>query len=161
MISVAEAKRIIEETSFRAEPKVLPLHEAGDLVLAEDHFAEIDVPSFPQSSMDGYAFSYDGWEKEKHLHLSGEAAAGSNPVRRLFPGEAVRIFTGAAVPQGADTVLMQEKSKIENGELIVEDDRLQPGDNVRMQGSEIKNGSLALPKSTLLTPAAIGYLAGM
>lgn len=161
MISVAEAKEIIEENSYTAAPVLLPLDEAGGLMLAEDLFARIDLPSFPQSSMDGYAFSYEGWEKEKRLRLSGEMAAGSNLVREIFPGEAVRIFTGAAVPEGADTVLMQEKSKLENGELIVEDDMLQAGDNVRLRGSEIKNGSLALSKSTLLTPAAIGYLAGM
>jgi molybdopterin molybdotransferase len=161
MISVADAKKIIEENSFTAASVMLPLNEAGGLVLAKDLFAGIDVPAYPQSSMDGYAFSFGGWEKGQHLRLSGEMAAGSNRVSKILPGEAVRIFTGAAVPQGADTVLMQEKSKLENGELIVGDDILQAGDNVRLRGSEIKKGSLALSKTTLLTPAAIGYLAGM
>ncbi len=161
MISVADAKKIIEENSFTAARVLLPLDQAGGLVLAEDFFSGIDVPAFPQSSMDGYAFSYGAWGRGKLLHVSGEMAAGSDRVNKILPGEAVRIFTGAAVPQGADTVLMQEKSKLENGELVVEDDNLNAGDNVRLQGAEIKKGSLALSKGTLLTPAAIGYLAGM
>jgi molybdopterin molybdotransferase len=161
MISVTEAKKIIEENSYTAASVFLSLDKACGLVLADDLFAKIDLPSFPQSSMDGYAFSYEGWEKGKHLLLSGEIAAGSSRQRKIFPGEAVRIFTGAAVPQGADTVLMQEKSKLENGILVVEDDMLKAGDNVRLQGAEVKNGSLALSQSSLLTPAAIGYLAGL
>jgi molybdopterin molybdotransferase len=161
MISVTDAKKIIEENSFTAAPVMLPLEEAYWLVLAENLFAGIDLPSFPQSSMDGYAFSFKGWEKGKRLRLSGEMAAGSNEVKKILPGEALRIFTGAAVPPGADTVLMQEKSKLENGELIVGDDNLQAGDNVRPQGAEIKKGSPALSKASLLTPAAIGYLAGI
>jgi len=161
MISVTDAKKIIEENIFTASPVKLPLDEAYRLILAEDLFAGVDVPSFPQSSMDGYAFSYGGWEKGMRLRLSGEMAAGSNSVQKILPGEALRIFTGAAVPEGADTVLMQEKSTCENGELIVTDYKLKAGDNVRLQGAEIKKGSLALSKESLLTPAAIGYLSGI
>jgi molybdopterin molybdotransferase len=161
MISVADAKNIIGENSFVAAPAVMALQDAGGLVLAEDIFAGIDVPAFPQSSMDGYAFSFREWKKGNHLRLSGEMAAGAGRVNNILPGEAVRIFTGAVVPPGADTVLVQENSKLENGELIVGDDKLQVGDYVRPQGSEIKKGSLALSKETRLTPAAIGYLAGM
>ena len=161
MISVADAKKIIEENNFTATPLILPISEAGGMVLADDLHSEIDVPSFPQSSMDGYAFSYGGWTRHRQLQVKGEMAAGSWQTPEISPGEAVRIFTGAAVPPGADTVLMQEKSILENGLLIVTDDHLQAGDNVRLQGAEIKKGSLALLKETLLTPASIGYLAGM
>ena len=161
MISVADAKKIIEHNSFVAEPGLCPLNEAYGMVLAEDYFAGMDLPPFPQSSMDGYAFSYYGWKKRKHLQLSGEIAAGSKSENNLLPGEAIRIFTGAPVPPGADTVLMQEKSILENNELVVADENLKAGDNVRPRGTEIKKGSLAISKDTLLTPAAIGYLAGM
>lgn len=161
MISVADAKKIIEENNFVAAPVVEALDRACGLILAEDLFAGVDIPAFPQSSMDGYAFSYAGWKKGNRLQLSGEMAAGSYPLNKISAGQAVRIFTGAAVPPGADTVLMQEKSKLENGELIVEDNQLQAGDNVRPQGAEIKKGSLALPEGTQLTPASIGFLAGM
>ena len=161
MISVAEAKKILEENSFTADPVQLALEEAVGLVLATDLFAGMDIPAYPQSSMDGYAFSFDSWNKEKRLRLSGVVAAGSRQINKILPGEATRIFTGAAVPPGADTVLMQEKSRLENGELMVEDENLRAGDHVRLQGSEIKKGTKALEKGFLLTPAAIGYLAGM
>jgi molybdopterin molybdotransferase len=161
MISVTTALKIIEENSFTAAPAGMLLNDAGGLVLADDLYSACDIPAFPQSSMDGYAFSFGEWIRNKRLQVKGEMAAGSSSPHEIAPDEAVRIFTGAAVPPGADTVLMQEKSKLENGLLFVADENLQAGDNVRLQGSEIKKGSLALSKDSSLTPAAIGYLAGM
>ena len=140
MISVQEAKKIISESVSSLEPVLLPLSQAACLILAEDVFASMDIPAFPQSSMDGYAFSFEGWKKHKKLKIEGEVAAGSNENFTLAPGNAVRIFTGAAVPAGADTVIMQEKIKTVNGELIIEDETLQPGNSVRSKGSEIKAG---------------------
>jgi molybdopterin molybdotransferase len=131
------------------------------LVLAEDVYATMDIPAFPQSSMDGYAFSFDGWKKNKRLKIVGEVAAGSNEKFGLAPKNAVRIFTGAAVPPGADTVIMQEKARTENNELVIDDEMLQNGTNVRPKGSEIKAGALALEKENVLYPAAIGFLAGI
>jgi len=135
MISVTDAIKIIEENSFTAVPTSMPLNDAGGMVLAEDLFSACDIPAFPQSSMDGYAFSFGAWTRNKRLHVKGEMAAGSSLLHEIAPDEAVLIFTGAAVPPGADTVLMQEKSKLENGLLFVADENLQAGDNVRLQGS--------------------------
>jgi len=129
--------------------------------LAEDVYASGDIPAFPQSSMDGYAFSFEGWKKHKKIKIVGEVVAGSNENITLEPGNAVRIFTGAAVPTGADTVIKQEKTKTHSEELIIEDDALQPGASVRPKGSEIKAGALALEKGSTLSPAAIGFLAGI
>lgn len=161
MISVSEAKKIISENVSLLEPVVLPLQQAAGLVLAEDVYASTDIPAFPQSSMDGYAFCFDDWQKNKKLKIAGEVAAGSSEYLTLAPENAVRIFTGAAVPPGADTVVMQEKVIAENGMLMIEDDKLQTGSNVRPKGSEIKAGALALEKQTALSPAAIGFLAGI
>ena len=161
MISVAEALQLIDENSSKAEPEQLALNEASGLVLAKDIYSPADIPAYPQSSMDGYALSYLGWKKGSALQLSGEMAAGSSFSIPLLPNHAIRIFTGAAVPAGADTVVIQEKSKIINRKLIIEDENLKAGDNVRPQGSEIKNGSLAMKAGTVLTPASIGFLAGM
>ena len=161
MISVNEAKRIIDENVSSLQPVVLPLQQAAGLVLAEDVYATMDIPAFPQSSMDGYAFSFDGWKKNKRLKIIGEVAAGSNENLTLVPGNAVRIFTGAAVPPGADTVIMQEKIRTDNGELIINDELIQQGTSVRPKGSEIKAGVLAIEKHTLSSPAAIGFLAGI
>jgi molybdopterin molybdotransferase len=161
MISVTEAKKIISENVSSLEPVTLSLQESAGLILAEDVHASMDIPSFPQSSMDGYAFSFEGWKKHKRLKIAGEVAAGSNETFTLTPANAVRIFTGAAVPTGADTVIMQEKVQIENGELKIEDEILQQGNSVRLKGSEIKAGELALQKGNILSPAAIGFLAGI
>jgi len=79
----------------------------------------------------------------------------------LQPGQATRIFTGAPVPANADTVVMQEKTRVEGDRLIIEDVSLVKGNNVRPKGSDIRLGELALPKGTLLSPSAIGFLAAM
>ncbi|HMC85152.1 MAG TPA: molybdopterin molybdotransferase MoeA, partial [Chitinophagaceae bacterium] len=158
MISVAEAKKIIKENTEALPPKKIMLQQAEGLVLAEDVFALTTVPGFPQSSMDGYALSFKDLQVNRKLKISGVIAAGSSHKGSLLPGNAVRIFTGAAVPPGADTVVMQEKTKVENGELIVEDDKLKKGMHVRPEGAEIKTGELALVENSLLTPAAIGFL---
>jgi molybdopterin molybdotransferase len=110
--------------------------------------------------MDGYAFLFSDWKKNKSLKIKGEMTAGSNESFALSPDTAVRIFTGAPLPPGADTVVMQEKIKIENNLLIIEDENLVQSTNVRAKGSEIKTGELALAKDTLLLPPAIGFLAG-
>jgi len=145
---------------------VLPLQQAAGKILAEDIYATIDIPAFPQSSMDGYAFLFSEWKPHKKLIIEGEIPAGANEKIPLASGKAARIFTGAPVPPGADTVVMQEKVQIDSsasseGELIIKDEGIQQGTNVRPKGSEMKAGELALEKGSLLSPAAIGFLAGI
>jgi len=161
MISVAEAKKIIKENTPESKPVQLPLQKAAGMVLAADVYATSDIPPFNQSSMDGYAFSFDGWQQHKNLQVAGEVPAGTNEMLSFSAQQAVRIFTGAPVPDTADTVVMQEKVKVANGELIIEDGQIARGANVRSKGSEIKTGSLALVKGDFLSPAAIGFLAGI
>jgi len=161
MISVTEAKKIISENVSSLEPVTLLIQESAGLIIAEDVYASMDIPAFPQSSMDGYAFSFEGWKKHKKLKIAGEVAAGNNETFTIEPENTVRIFTGAAVPAGADTVIMQEKIQVENGELKIEDETIQQGNSVRLKGSEIKAGELALGKESVLSPAAIGFLAGI
>ena len=160
MISVQEAKKAILENSSELTMELVPLAKSCGRVLAGDVYAAIDIPNYPQSSMDGYAFNYNDWKEFGSLPLSGEMAAGSNREGALKPGTAVRIFTGAAVPAGADTVVIQERSLIENGLLNIQDDELKQGENVRLKGSEVTEGSLALKKGHALSPAALGFLAG-
>src|SRR6187401_1285692 len=161
MISVIDAKKIISENVSSLEPVTLLLQGSVGLILAEDVYASMDIPAFPQSSMDGYAFSFEGWKNNKRLKIAGEVAAGTKETVTVDPKNAVRIFTGAAVPAGADTVIMQEKIQVENGELKIEDETIQQGNSVRLKGSEIKGGELALGKESVLSPAAIGFLAGI
>ena len=115
MISVSEAKKIISENVTVLKPVSLPLQETAGLTLAEDVYASMDIPAFPQSSMDGYAFCFEEWKRQRKLKIVGEVAAGSSEEFILQPENAVRIFTGAAVPTGADTVIMQEKVKTIDG----------------------------------------------
>jgi len=159
MIHVKRAIELIAENIRPLEPVRVPLSDAQGLVLAEDVFSQYDIPAYPQSSMDGYAFAFE--EGKAAYVLKGEMAAGSNHQFQLKPGCAVRIFTGAAVPPGADTVLVQEKSVIQHGQLHVNDQQLKKGDNVRKIGSEIQSGAKALSKGHLLNAASIGFLAGM
>jgi len=161
MISVSEAKQSILNNIEPLTPVTIALQEAAGLVLAEDVFAFIDIPAFNQSSMDGYAFRYQDFAQAKTLEITGEVAAGVNTTFEDLTGKAVRIFTGAPVPEGADTVVMQEKVKTNNKSLLIEDGQIIKGSNVRPAGAEIKSGGLALKKGTFLSPAAIGFLAGI
>ncbi|HEY2720768.1 MAG TPA: molybdopterin molybdotransferase MoeA, partial [Chitinophagaceae bacterium] len=139
----------------------LSLPDVVGKILAEDVYATSDIPAFAQSSMDGYAFLFNDWKPNKKLLIEGEIAAGSNENISLDAGKAIRIFTGAQVPAGADTVVMLEKVTIQNNGLFIEDDSIQQGTNVRSKGSEIKMGELGLKRESLLSPAAIGFLAGI
>ncbi|WP_254070919.1 gephyrin-like molybdotransferase Glp [Pedobacter sp. L105] len=159
MISVNEAKQLIADQVHLLEPVTLSLKVASGHVLAADIYANYDIPAFPQSSMDGYAFIFA--DQKKELNVVGEMAAGTNQVLTIKIGETSRIFTGAPLPDGADTVVMQEKISQVNGKIRVDDEQLKPGSNVRDKGSEIKSGALAMQKGNLLGPAAIGFLAGI
>lgn len=161
MISVGEAKKIIDDSVEQLNSVKISLHDAWDTVLAEDVYAIQDIPAYPQSSMDGYAFAFSDLQQQKKLAIVGESAAGNRKEFSLESNSATRIFTGAAVPDGADTVVMQEKVKVVDGMLSIEDDALIKGSNVRIRGSEIKNGDLALSEGTYLSSAALGFLAGI
>lgn len=161
MISVSEAKQIIQDSIEPLAPVIVSLQEAAGLVLAEDVYASVDIPAFIQSSMDGYAFAYQDYSENKKLQIAGEIPAGFDKVFENSSGKAVRIFTGAPVPSGADTVVMQEKVTVENKSLLIHDKQLIKGSNTRPIGAEIKSGDLALPFKTFLSPAAIGFLAGI
>jgi molybdopterin molybdotransferase len=159
MISVIEAKNIIQENVDTFSLVSLTLELASGLTLAKDIYAPVNIPAFPQSGMDGYALAFSSIGKP--IVLEGEQAAGANLLTKVKPGTAVRIFTGAVVPEGTDTVVIKEKSKVADGLLLIEDDKLKQGDNVRLPGTEIAKDALALSAGTRLTPPAIGFLAGM
>lgn len=161
MISVSEARACISSHVLPLPPRMLPMSEACGLTLSEDVCSPLDLPAFRQSSMDGYAFSFDGHRDNVGLDVVGVVAAGDGRLPGLQAGQAARIFTGAPVPEGADTVVMQERCIVTDGRLWLGDAPVSKGDHVRPRGSEIKLGELALPKGTRLTPAAIGLLSGM
>jgi molybdopterin molybdotransferase len=160
MISVNEAKAIVRNTIEPLAPVTVALKDAFGLVLASDVYASFDIPAFNQSAMDGYAFRFEDLGREK-LEIAGEVPAGFDGTFENLPGKAVRIFTGAPVPAGADTVVMQEKVRVVNNEISILDEGLVRGTNVRPKGAEIEAGALGLKAKTLLSPAGIGFLAGI
>ncbi|WP_406827279.1 gephyrin-like molybdotransferase Glp [Pedobacter sp. KACC 23697] len=159
MISVKEAKHLISQQIIELNPIVVDLAKASGHTLAANVYAQYDIPAFNQSSMDGYALKFA--DREKSLRLIGEMAAGTATSITIQNGETSRIFTGAPLPTGADTVVMQEKIMVMDGKITLKDPNLKPGLNVRVKGSEIKARALAMEKGDFLSPAAIGFLAGI
>lgn len=160
MISVTEARQLIQQQLPPAAVTRLPLTAATGLVLADAIYSPVDIPHFHQAAMDGYAFLHSSWQQQP-LPVTGVLPAGHTERITLPPGRAARIYTGAAVPAAADTVVMQEQSTVQDQLLYISNTTLPAGSNVRLQGSEIARHELALAAGTLLNPATIGFLAGM
>lgn len=159
MINVQQAKQFINESVSYTNIQILPLLQAFGLVTANDIIATVSIPNFVQSSMDGYAIKFA--DKDNDLQIIGEMAAGTTESILIRNGQAARIFTGAPLPEGADTVVMQEKVAVENGMIKILDDKIILGLNVRPKGSEVTEGQVAMQKGTYLSAAAIGFLAGI
>jgi len=159
MISTQRALELIHEHVCVMEPVLLPLEEAFGLTLAEDVTSSVDVPSFVQSNMDGYAFAFEVGATS--YVLAGEVAAGQFPDMTLERGQAVRIFTGSPLPYGADTVVMQEKVQVISDQLLLPEEGILKGEHVRQPGSEIASGTVVLEKGSIISPAAAGILASV
>ena len=161
MLTIRQAKEVILNHTTLCDSVTIDIERALNKILSSDIFSPIDLPPFPQSSMDGYAFKYSSLSIHQSLEVIHKIAAGDQSSYEVSEGEAVRIFTGAPIPAGADTVVMQEKTGIKDGRLHVLDPNLIEGANYRNKGSEIKAGTIALRKGTPVTPATIGFLASM
>ena len=158
-IPVAEARGIIAGLAKPLPPGALPVEKANGLVLSEDVFATRDIPAFDQSSMDGYAIRFE--DISGILLLQGVIPAGALQQTELTKKHAIRIFTGAPLPPGADTVVMQEKVSAGPTEIRVEDRHIEKGAHVRLRGADIQSGELIMKKGTVLSATKIGLLAGM
>jgi molybdopterin molybdotransferase len=161
MVSVNEAKNIIKHQISSLDSITLNLDDAIGYAVAEDIISPINVPSFIQSSMDGYAFAFDDLKSTPSLTITDIIQAGDASSNKIRKNQAVRIFTGAPLPEGADTVLMQEKAKVEGNKLFVLDEKLQKGTNARSIGADIQEGAIAVMKGSVLNPGAIGLLASL
>ncbi|HVZ96150.1 MAG TPA: gephyrin-like molybdotransferase Glp [Chitinophagaceae bacterium] len=159
MISVDEAKKMVAWNVEAMPPVKMPLKNAAGFVLAADVCSAIDFPPFNQSNVDGYAIMFK--DAAKKLTVTGESTAGSHQQISLKPGHAMRIFTGAPVPENADTVVMQEKTRMENNCLVIEDDQLKQGVNFRPKGKDIRKGDVAFKKDELLSAGTIGFLSSL
>ncbi len=140
--------------------ETVTLHEARGRVLARPVRAQADMPAFDNSGMDGYAVCTTDLEPGGHVWLAvnGVSAAGNAPVS-LAPGTAMRIYTGAPVPRGADAVIMQEHTTGEGDGIILS--RIPAsGDNIRRQGEDMRRSDQVLEAGRLLGPKAIAACAG-
>jgi len=168
MLTPTEAARLILEHVAPLPPVRRPLREALDLVLAEDVASPIDLPPWDNSAMDGYAARAADVEgasagRKVVLAVIESVAAGQFPARPIGPGQAARIFTGAPLPAGADTVVRQEDTEDGGGDpkrvtVVAGRDARK---NVRYRGEDIRKGEVVLPAGTALEPAQLGVLASI
>jgi molybdopterin molybdotransferase len=161
MVSVEDAQAMVHAEVESMSAATFSLRDAAGLILAEDLYSVMDFPPFDQSSMDGFAFRLQDWLESGTLNIRGEMQAGSSETISLLAKQAVRIFTGAPLPSGADVVVMQEKANSVDGKLSLIDPAIKRGQHVRLRGSEIRAGELALSQGSWLHPGAVGYLAGL
>jgi len=161
MISVDEAIRIVQAHSHPLPTESVDLAEVRNRFLAEDVVADTDLPPFDRSQMDGYAIrAADVSEAPTSLRIVGESAAGRGWHQKMQPDEAVRIMTGAPVPEGADSVQQVELTReLDTGTAV---EILQPvvkGRSIVTRGSEIKAGQTVLRAGELIDAAAMAVLA--
>ncbi len=158
MITVEEAKNIIEDNVSELKESVSILtKDALGFRLSEDIHSTSDLPPFNQSNVDGYAVCGVG----KQWNVITEIKAGDHTNLVLKEGEAARIFTGAMVPEGSDCVIMQERIKTNEITITLVDIEIKNGEHIRLKGSQIKEGEMALPKETLINPSVVGFISSM
>ena len=164
MMSVDEAVAIIAAgvTPVR-EIETVEIARADGRILASDISAPLSLPPFTNSAVDGYAVrSQDLPRKhEAAFVVTGRVAAGASATEAIEPGHAMRIFTGAPMPAGADTVFMQEDVRLDDQGRVVLPEGLRTGANVRPAGEDIPVGSAALPARQRLRPQDIALAAAL
>lgn len=165
LTSPMAAREIIESLPLEGGIDRVPLSEARGRVLVTRIDAELDVPGFDRSSMDGYAlaaretFGADEADPAR-LDLVGEIHAGEEPSVTVGPGEAVEISTGAVMPDGADAMVPVERTDRWGDEVVIRTS-VAPGDNVMFAGADVAAGERALGPGTTITPRDIGLLSAL
>ena len=158
LLPVEEAMAAILRRVPAPTPETVPLHLAAGRVLLEPLVAQHNQPPFDASAMDGYAVRADDVVPEHNLTVVGTSQAGSRFMGHLQPGQAVRIFTGAPVPESADTVIMQEDAVLNAGTVSF---RTAPrkGHSVRPMGNDFAAGQQLIASGEILSPMRIAVAA--
>ena len=162
LLAIEEVERLIaERVTPVAETETVALKDARGRVLASDMIAPIDLPPFDNSAVDGYAVRHaDLGSGETKLMIVDRLTAGRAAGHAVGKGEAVRIFTGAPMPAGADTVFMQEDVRTEDGAVIVPPG-LKRGANMRDAGEDVPKGAIALHAGRRLQPQDLSMAAAL
>jgi molybdopterin molybdotransferase len=158
LISIADARRRVLKTVTRLGDEEVPLDLALGRVLAEEITSAIDVPPFDSSGMDGYALIAG---PESELEVIDEARAGHPASEALRPGTAIRISTGAAIPEGANAVVPVERTTAVTAAERVRVPSTEAGANVRRAGEDVALGAVVLRAGTRLGPAELGVAASV
>jgi molybdopterin molybdotransferase len=158
VISEEEARKRILETVSPLDKRAVPVASALDCFAAQDYFASLPLPAFDNSAMDGYAVVASSCKKGGRLHVIGEQPAGPDRKLCVGSGEAVRIFTGAPLPQEADAIVMQEDVTSDGTDIRVNVD-VQAGDFIRQRGCDLAEGQMILGRGERIRAATVGLLA--
>lgn len=159
MIPISEALKIIRRETFRLGVETVDLADSVNRVLAEAVAADMDLPPFNRSQMDGFAVRFEDTRNAPvKLKIIGEAVAGTGFDGKLKPGEAVRIMTGAPVPEGADAVQKVELTN-ENDGFIEILEKVKERQNVVSRGAEVKKAKIVFGKGETITEQKIAALA--
>ena len=163
VIDLEDAQRIVLEACAPLPARAVDLDDAVGRVLAEDVVAGEDVPPFANSAVDGYAVQAASVASTPvELQVVGELAAGAAPFgRAIGPGEAVRIMTGAPLPDGSDAVAMVEDSERVDGDRVRLSRVLRSGTAVRDRGDDVRAGEMLFVAGTVIGPAVAGVLASV
>lgn len=162
ILTVEEALRAVMEQTAPLPALRLPLSMARGCGLAEDVAADRDSPPFDKSIVDGYAIrTGDLADAGRTLRIGESIYAGAMPTRPLRPREAALIMTGAPTPEGADAVVMIERTQLEADHILIDEGSVQAGRNILPRGSEMKAGQVVLHRGERLTPVRLGVLASV
>lgn len=162
LLAVDEALRAVLERAATLPPKRKPLAQALGCLLAEDVAADIDLPPFDKALVDGYAVRSGDFEGgTRRFRLGEEITAGRTPTRPLSTGEAAAIMTGAPLPEGADAVVMIERTRRDGDHVLVDEPIVRPGANRLPRGREMRAGDVVLRRGERLNPARLGLLASV
>lgn len=165
LIGVEQAQVVIQRALAPVPPRILPLTQAFGCGLAQNITAPVSLPPFDNAAVDGYAVraadvAHASFPRAVSLHVVEEIPAGRAPHKQVRSGEAARIFTGAPLPRGADTVVMQEDT--DGGARAVRIfQRAARGENVRRAGEDVRAGRIILRRGEFLGAGALGLLAAV
>jgi molybdopterin molybdotransferase len=152
MLSVAQARDLVLAATTRLDEETVPVADALGRTLAAPVSAAHDAPPFPNSAMDGYAVMAGPAGRE--LAVVGESRAGAPSPQRLSAGQAIRISTGAVLPDGAEAVIRQEDVSAQDGHIVCQASTM-PGANVRLPGEDMRAGTPILNTGTRIGPAEL------
>lgn len=158
MITEEEALAHILGSVKPLPPRQVPLAQARAQFAAQDIFARLALPVFDNSAMDGYAVVAGSCRAGQSQRVIGEQPAGLDRKLRIAPGEALRIFTGAPMPEGADAVVMQEDVRRDGAEIFI-NAKVEAGEFVRRRGSDLSEGQKILSAGETIQPQTLALLA--